>query len=75
MSDDLVTRLRDIASLRVPMGGSIIPMACTEAADEIERLRKTIYALIDELRYNGGYEAYTSKMVFDEFYEQVVRGE
>lgn len=39
MSDDLVTRLRDIASLRGNMSGSFIPTACTEAADEIERLR------------------------------------
>ena len=45
------------------------------AADEIERLRKVAYLLIDELRFNGGYEAYTSRMLFDKAYEQAVRGD
>lgn len=45
------------------------------AISEIERLRELAYLLIDELRFNGGYEAYTPKMLFDEFYEQAVRGE
>jgi len=37
-----VTRLRDIASLRGDMSGHVIPLACTEAADEIERLRAQV---------------------------------
>ena len=40
MTDDIVTRLRDIASLRGDMSGSVIPVACWQAADEIEQLRK-----------------------------------
>ena len=45
MNDDIVTRLRDIASLRGSMSGAVIPMACNEAADEIERLREQVAAL------------------------------
>jgi hypothetical protein len=37
--NDILTRLRDIASLRGDMSGKVIPVACWEAADEIERLR------------------------------------
>ena len=48
MTDDIVTRLRDIASLRGPMAGNVIPIACTEAADEIERLRNAIFAIHEE---------------------------
>ena len=39
MTDDIVTRLRDIANLRGDMSGHVIPLACLNAADEIERLR------------------------------------
>ena len=40
MTDDIVTRLRRIASLTGDISGRIIPIACTKAADEIEILRK-----------------------------------
>jgi hypothetical protein len=50
MSDDVVKKLRDIASLRGDMGGRIIPIACTEAADEIERLREAGDALARGIR-------------------------
>ena len=49
MSDDIVTRLRDIASLRGSMSGAVIPMACNEAADEIERLRAIISGYAKEV--------------------------
>lgn len=82
MSDDIVTWLRRVAPLAKAQDPDSpdpywwsLTAGVTAAADEIERLRKAAYALIDELRYNGGYEAYTSKMVFAEFYEQAVRGE
>lgn len=81
MADDIVTRLRDSRGMTTCRSSdgfmSIIPDTglMREAADEIERLRKLAYLLIDELRFDGGYEAYTSKMLFDEFYEQAVRGE
>jgi len=39
MSDDIVTRLRDIVNLRGDLSGHVIPLACLNAADEIERLR------------------------------------
>jgi hypothetical protein len=42
MSDDIVTRLRNIATLRGDMSGSIIPTACLEAAREIELLREEL---------------------------------
>ena len=42
MTDDIVTRLRRIASLTGDISGHIIPIACTEAADEIERLREEL---------------------------------
>lgn len=42
MSRDIVARLRDIAALRGPMAGAVIPIACTEAADEIERLQAEV---------------------------------
>jgi hypothetical protein len=36
---DIVKRLTDIASLRGPMGGRIIPDACMDAVFEIQRLQ------------------------------------
>jgi len=42
MADDIVTRLRDIANLRGDLGGHVIPLACLNAADEIERLRAVL---------------------------------
>ena len=48
MTDDIVTRLRNIAALRGNLGGNIIPFACVEAADEIERLREQVKALVHE---------------------------
>ena len=45
MTDDIVTRLRDIANLRGDMGGHVIPLACLNAADEIERLQDEVNAL------------------------------
>jgi len=42
MNDDIVTRLRNIAALRGNLGGNIIPFACVEAADEIERLNNLL---------------------------------
>lgn len=50
MTDDIITRLRDIASLRGDMSGRIIPSACWEAADEIERLRQAGDALAHGIR-------------------------
>lgn len=49
MTDDIVTRLRDIASLRGNMNGSVIPVACNEAADEIQRLQEQIDYLRDNI--------------------------
>ena len=46
MTDDIVTRLRRIASLTGDISGHVIPIACAEAADEIERLRA-------EVQYNA----------------------
>lgn len=40
--DDIVTRLLNIASLKGDIGGTVIPVACKEAADEVERLRAAI---------------------------------
>jgi methyl-accepting chemotaxis protein len=42
MTDDIVTRLRRIASLTGDISGRIIPIACTEAADEIGWLRNAL---------------------------------
>ncbi len=41
MTDDIVPRLLNIATLRGPMSGNVIPTACLEAANEIERLRQS----------------------------------
>lgn len=41
-SDDIVNRLRNIAALRGPMAGNVIPLACTEAVEEIQRLREIV---------------------------------
>ena len=38
-NEDIVSRLRDIATLRGPMSGHVIPTTCLEAANEIENLR------------------------------------
>lgn len=45
MNDDIVTRLLDIATLRGPMSGNVIPAACLEAANEILALRKEVEEL------------------------------
>lgn len=37
-SDDIVTRLRQMATLRQPITGQIIADLCTDAADELDRL-------------------------------------
>ena len=42
MTDDIVTRLRDIVNLRGDLSGHVIPLACLNAADEIERLREEL---------------------------------
>lgn len=47
---DIVTQLRDIANLRGEMGGHVIPLACLNAADEIERLRAAGDALAEGIR-------------------------
>ena len=54
MTKDIVTQLRDIASLRGDMSGKVIPTACTEAADEIERLRSVV-AMLADTRKVGSY--------------------
>lgn len=48
MSEDIVTRLLNIASLKGDIGGTVIPVACYEAADEIERLRDLVTSLEQE---------------------------
>jgi hypothetical protein len=68
MADDIVSRLRDIASLRGPMGGSVIPVACTEAADEIERLREDKDSI--KIAYNQALN--TLESFFDE-HEKLLR--
>ena len=50
MADDIVTRLRDIANLRGDLGGHVIPLACLNAADEIERLRELLKVANSQLR-------------------------
>lgn len=82
MAGDIVTRLReglwrnDCCSSPSCNGDWYTPLDdkdFIEAADEIERLRRMAMTLIDELRQNGGYEAYTPKMLFQEFYEEARR--
>lgn len=76
MTDDILTQLRN--ALEFYKGWWYLQCSTADlkrAADEIERLRKMAYAMIDELRQNGGYEPYTTQMLFNEFYEQAVRGE
>lgn len=50
MTDDIVTRLRDIASLQGNLSGNIIPTTCNEAADEIERLREELVQTKNQLK-------------------------
>lgn len=69
MADDIVTRLREETCH--------MPECCwlfTDAADEIERLRGMAMTLIDELRQNGAYKAYTPEMLFQGFYNEARRG-
>lgn len=73
VSDDILTRLRE-ASIKLSVYG-VDRKTMLEAADEIERLRRMAMMLIDELRQNGGYEAYTPEMLFQEFYEEARRGD
>ena len=52
VTDDIVTRLRNIANLRGDLTGHTIPLACLNAADEIERLRnelKIVKAMLEKL--------------------------
>jgi len=57
LTDDIVTRLLDIATLRGPMSGNIIPTACLEAANEIERLRQSGDSLEKAIRTGTGVDA------------------
>lgn len=41
-TDNIIKRLTDIASLRGPMAGSVIPDACIDAILEIKRLRAEV---------------------------------
>lgn len=50
VTDDIVTRLRDIASLQGNLSGNIIPTTCNEAADEIERLREELVQTKNQLK-------------------------
>lgn len=42
MTDDIVTQLRNIAASTGNISGAVIPMACNDAANEIERLQADI---------------------------------
>ena len=42
MSNDIVDLLRGIVALGNELIGSFVPKVCTEAADEIERLRASL---------------------------------
>jgi hypothetical protein len=44
MSDHIIKRLEDIASLRGPMAGNIIPTACIDAIAEIQQLKQQLAA-------------------------------
>jgi hypothetical protein len=64
------------------MSGRIIPSACREAADEIERLNlvmvhldKVCNLLVAELLRNSDYRAYTTTTLLQEFVYRAVRGE
>lgn len=68
MINDIVTRLQDIGSLRGNMSGSVIPVACMEAADEIERLRaenKFLRQFADDLETASEIDRvrFTSKII------------
>ncbi len=63
MSDDIVTRLLDIATLRGPMSGNVIPTACLEAANEIERLRQSGDSLEKAIRTGNGVDEAIDKWV------------
>jgi hypothetical protein len=56
MSDDIVTRLLNIATLRGSMSGNVIPTACLEAANEIERLRQSGDSLEKSIRTGTGVD-------------------
>jgi hypothetical protein len=61
MTDDIVTRLLNIATLRGPMSGNVIPTACLEAANEIERLRQSGDSLEKAIRTGTGVDAAIDK--------------
>lgn len=44
VSDHIIKRLEDIASLRGPMAGNIIPTACIDAIAEIQQLKQQLAA-------------------------------
>ena len=48
MSNDIVDILRGIVALENELIGSFVPKVCTEAADEIERLRASLNAVQNE---------------------------
>jgi hypothetical protein len=50
MTDDIVTRLRRIASLTGDISGHIIPTACTDAVEEIEHLRREIASNLKDIQ-------------------------
>jgi hypothetical protein len=48
MSNDIVDVLRGIVALENELIGSFVPKVCTEAADEIERLRASLAGVQSE---------------------------
>lgn len=76
MTDDIVVRLDTLASnyktTEFEFMYADYETVC-EASFQIQHLKDVIYQMIDELRFNGGFEAYTSAMVFQEFSDQAKR--
>ena len=62
MTDDIVSRLREKYAGQLPI--------CSEAADEIERLRKLAYNLYEETKRCGSLHDTAATMDYEEWLEE-----
>jgi hypothetical protein len=75
-TDSIIKRLTDIASLRGPMAGSVIPDACMDAVLEIKRLQGEVkkWRNIADVFADAGTHPTAHDMAMDDYEEALSNG-
>lgn len=73
MTDDIVTRLRDLREML--MGNPSMARDAHEAANEIERLRQALALAVGELSTHAQYQYLHPEQLLNEFLTKAVRGD